>query len=155
MGTSTCGRGGSGRQRGLLRRQVFACPDVGAFATLKDWPGLAMVLAVETIRGVNGTGKVTAEIRHYLSSAKLPPEMLAAAIRNHWRVENGLHWVLDVTFGEDASRVRERNAARNLALLRRIALNLARADSTLKASLKGKRKYAGWDDSFMTTLMAR
>ena len=138
----------------LVRRRVFACPDVGAFATLKDWPGLAMVLAVETIRGVNGTGKVTAEIRHYLSSAKLPPEMLAAAIRNHWRVENGLHWVLDVTFGEDASRVRERNAARNLALLRRIALNLARADSTLKASPKGKRKYAGWDDSFMATLMA-
>ena len=120
----------------LVRRRVFACPDVGAFATLKDWPGLAMVLAVETIRGVNGTGKVTAEIRHYLSSAKLPPEMLAAAIRNHWRVENGLHWVLDVTFGEDASRVRERNAARNLALLRRIALNLVRADNTLKASLK-------------------
>ena len=138
----------------LVRRRVFACPDVGAFATLKDWPGLAMVLAVETIRGVNGTGKVTAEIRHYLSSAKLPPEMLAAAIRNHWQIENGLHWVLDVTFREDASRVRERNAARNLALLRRIALNLARADSTLKASLKGKRKYAGWDDSFMATLMA-
>jgi predicted transposase YbfD/YdcC len=138
----------------LVRRRVFACPDVDAFATLKDWPGLAAVLAVETIRGVNGKGKVTAEIRHYLSSAKLPPAALAAAIRNHWQIENGLHWVLDVTFREDASRVRERNAARNLALLRRIALNLARADSTLKASLKGKRKYAGWDDSFMAALMA-
>jgi predicted transposase YbfD/YdcC len=138
----------------LVRRRVFACPDVDAFATLKGWPGLATVLAVETIRGVNGRGKVTAEIRHYLSSARLPTEVLAAAIRNHWRVENGLHWVLDVTFREDASRVRDHNAARNLALLRRIALNLARADSTLKASLKGKRKYAGWDDSFMATLMA-
>jgi predicted transposase YbfD/YdcC len=138
----------------LVRRRVFACPDVGAFATLKDWPGLAAVLAVETIRGVPGRGKVTAEIRHYLSSAKLPPEALAAAIRNHWRIENGLHWVLDVGFREDASRVRERNAARNLALLRRIALNLARADGTLKASLKGKRKYAGWDDTFMATLIA-
>jgi predicted transposase YbfD/YdcC len=142
---------GHGRR---VRRRVFTCPDVGAFATLKDWPKLAAVLAVETIRGVNGRGKVTAEIRHCLSSAKLPPEVLAAAIRNHWRVESGLHWVLDVGFREDASRVRERNAARNLALLRRIALNLARADSTLKASLKGKRKYAGWDDSFMATLMA-
>ena len=138
----------------LVRRRVFACPDVDAFATLKDWPELTAVLAVETIRGVNGTGKVTAEIRHYLSSAKLPPEELAAAIRNHWRIENGLHWVLDVGFREDASRVRERNAARNLALLRRIALNLARADSTLKASLKGKRKYAGWDNAFMATLIA-
>ncbi len=138
----------------LVRRRVFACPDVGALATLKDWPGLAAVLAVETIRGVPGTGKVTAEVRHYLASAELTPEALAAAIRDHWRIENGLHWVLDVGFREDASRVRERNAARNLALLRRIALNLARADSTLKASLKGKRKYAGWDDSFMATLMA-
>jgi predicted transposase YbfD/YdcC len=138
----------------LVRRRVFACPDVGAFATLEGWPGLAAALAVETIRGINGKGKVTAEIRHYLSSAKLPPEALAAAIRNHWRVENGLHWVLDVGFREDASRVRERNAARNLALLRKIALNLVRADSSLKASLKGKRKYAGWDDAFMATLIA-
>jgi predicted transposase YbfD/YdcC len=73
---------------------------------------LTTVLAVETIRGVNGKGKVTAEIRHYLSSAQLPPERPAAAIRNHWRIENGLHWVLDVGFNEDASRVRERNAAR-------------------------------------------
>jgi predicted transposase YbfD/YdcC len=101
-----------------------------------------------------GRGKVTAEIRHYLSSARLPPAALAAAIRNHWRVENGLHWVLDVGFREDASRVRERNAARNLALLRRIALNLARADATLKASLKSKRKSAAWDNGFMATLIA-
>ena len=135
----------------LVRRRVFACADLAPFATLKDWPGLATVVAVETIPG---RGEVKAEIRHYLSSARLPPEALAAAIRNHWRVENGLHWVLDVTFREDASRVRERNAARNLALLRKIALNLARADATLKASLKGKRKYAGWDDAFMAALIA-
>src|SRR3954463_3618949 len=138
----------------LVRRRGFARPDAGGFATLADWPGLKAVLAVETIRGIPGRGKVTAEIRYYLSSAALAPEALAAAIRNHWRVENGLHWVLDVVFREDDSRVRERNAARNLALLRKIALNLARADSTLKASLKGKRKYAGWDDASMATLIA-
>src|SRR3954467_13194658 len=138
----------------LVRRRVFACPDVTVFTALKGWPGLRAVLAVETIRGIPGRGKVTAEIRHYLSSAALPPEALAAAIRNHWRVENGLHWVLDVVFREDVSRVRERNAARNLALLRKVALNLARADGTLKASLRGKRKYAGWDDAFMATLIA-
>src|SRR5437763_4048629 len=138
----------------LVRRRVFACTDLTPFTTLQDWPGLATVAALETIRGIPGRGKVTAEIRHYLSSARLPPERLAAAIRNHWRVENGLHWVLDVGFREDASRVRERNAARNLALLRKIALNLARADTALKASLKGKRKYAGWDDAFMAALIA-
>ena len=138
----------------LVRRRVFACPDPGTFDTLADWPGLAAVLAVETIRGIPGRGKITAEIRHYLSSAKVAPEALAIAIRNHWQIENGLHWVLDVTFREDACRVRERNAARNLALLRKIALNLARADTSLKASLKGKRKYAGWGNSFMATLIA-
>jgi predicted transposase YbfD/YdcC len=138
----------------LVRRRVFACPDVGVFASLEDWPGLRAVLAVETICGVPGTSKVTAEIRHHISSSKLPPEVLAAAVRNHWRIENGLHWVLDVTFREDASRVRERNAARNLALLRKIALNLVRAGTTLKASLKGRRKYAGWDDTFMASLIA-
>ena len=133
----------------LASRRVFACPDVGAFAALEGWPGLKAVLAVETIRGINGAGKATAEVRHFISSAELPPETLATAIRRHWTIENGLRWVLDVGFGEDASRVRERNAARNLAVLRRIALNLARADGFLKASLKGKRKYAGWDDGFM------
>src|SRR5919206_249319 len=138
----------------LVRRRGFACPGLDALTTLKDWPKLAAVLAVETIRGIPGRGKVTAEIRYYLSSAKLPPEELAVAIRSHWRIENGLHWVLDVIFREDASRVRGRNAGRNLALLRRIGLNLARADTTLKASLKGKRKYAGWDDAFMATLIA-
>jgi predicted transposase YbfD/YdcC len=138
----------------LVRRRVFASTDLAPFAALADWPGLATVAAVETIRGIPGRGKVKAEIRYYLSSARLPPERLAAAIRNHWRVENGLHWVLDVGFREDASRVRERNAARNLALLRKVALNFARADTTLKASLKGKRKYAGWDDAFMAALIA-
>jgi predicted transposase YbfD/YdcC len=138
----------------LVRRRVFACPDVSAFAALTAWPGLSAVLAVETIRGVNGKGKVTAEIRHFVSSAKVAPEALAAAIRSHWQIENGLHWVLDVTFREDASRVRDRNAARNLALLRRVALNLARADTSLKASLKGKRKYAAWDNDFMAMLIA-
>ena len=138
----------------LVRRRVFACPDAGGFATLKDWPGLRAVLASETIRGVNGRGKITAEIRHYVSSSKVSPEVLAAAIRQHWAIENGLNWVLDVTFGEDASRVRERNAARNMAVLRRIALDLARANRSLKVSLKGKRKCAAWDDSFMTKLIA-
>ena len=138
----------------LVRRRVFACPDPATFGTLEGLAGPAGGAGGRTIRGIPGRGEVTAEIRRCLSSAELPPEALAAAIRNHWRIENELHSILDVTFREDASRVRERNAARNLGLLRKIALNLARADTTLKASLKGKRKYAGWDDAFMATLIA-
>ena len=138
----------------LVRRRVFACTVLEPFAALQSWPSLATVLAVETIRSLNGSSKVTAEIRYYLSSSQRPPEQLAAAIRGHWAIENKLHWMLDVGFNEDASRVRERTAARNLALLRKVALNLTRGDTTLKASLKGKRKSAAWDDGFMTTLIA-
>lgn len=137
-----------------VRRRVFACTELASFAAARHWPDLTIGLAVETIRGINGSGKVAAKIRYYLSSSKLPPDQLAVAIRSHWAIENGLHWVLDVGFNEDASRVRERTAARNLALLRKVALNLARADTTLKASLKGKRKAAAWDNAFMTTLIA-
>src|SRR5215212_886746 len=138
----------------LVRRRVFACTGREPLAAARHWPSLTTVLAIENIRGINGSGKVTAEVRYYLSSSKLPPTQLASAIRSHWAIENGLHWVLDVGFNEDASRVRERNAARNLALLRKIALNFARANTTLKASLKGKRKSAAWDNDFMATLIA-
>ena len=75
-------------------------------------------------------------------------------MRAHWAIENSLHWVLDTGFGEDLSRVRDRNAAANLAVLRRIALNLVRADTSRTGSLKGKRKMAGWDDAFMLRLVA-
>jgi predicted transposase YbfD/YdcC len=143
--------GGHGR---LVRRRVFACPEAAPLRSRAEWPKLGAVLAVETSRGVSGAGRVTAEIRSYVSSAKTGPERLAEALRRHWAIENGWHWVLDVGLGEDASRVRERNAARHLAVLRRIALNLARADASLKASLKGQRKYAAWDDAFMAKLIA-
>jgi transposase-like protein/predicted transposase YbfD/YdcC len=134
-----------------VRRRAFACADLAPFATLQDWPGLAAVVAVGTIPG---RGKAKAEIRHYLSSARLPAGRLAAAARRRRRVENGLHRVLDAASREDASRVRERNAAGNLARLRRIALDLARADTTLKAGLRGERECAGRDDAFAATLMA-
>lgn len=72
------------------------------------------MLAIENIRSINGSGKLTAEIRYYLSSGKLSRTQLATAISSHWAIENRLHWILDVGFSEDASQVRERTAARNL-----------------------------------------
>jgi predicted transposase YbfD/YdcC len=101
----------------LVRRRVFVSPTVGALEPLRDWPGLRAVLAVEAIRGVTGTGKIEAEIRYFLTSCGDDPAVLVQAIRRHWSIENALHWLLDVTFREDDSRVRDRTAARNLALL--------------------------------------
>ena len=75
-------------------------------------------------------------------------------MRSHWAVENALHRVLDVTFREDDSRVRDRTAARNLALLRKIALNIVGRDKTTKASVRARRKKAAWNDAYMLKLLA-
>jgi hypothetical protein len=75
-------------------------------------------------------------------------------IRAHWSIENAVHWVLDVTFREDDSRVRDRTAARNLTLLRKIVLNLVGRDRSSKASVRARRKRAAWNDDYMFQLLA-
>ena len=161
----TCfGRGSGGRpvfdaldegHGRLVRRRVFVSSAVRELEALRDWPDLRTVLAVETIRGVHNTGKTEAEIRYFLTSCGDDPAVLVRAIRRHWSIENALHWVLDVTFREDDSRVRDRTAARNLALLRRIALNLVAGDRSSQTSLRGRRKKAAWNDDYMLRIIAR
>ena len=138
----------------LVRRRVFVCPEAARLEVLDAWTGLRTVLAVETIRGVNGSGKVEAEIRYFLSSCRDDPTVLVQAIRRHWTIENGLHWVLDVTFREDDSRVRDRTAARNLAVLRKIAINLMGRSRTPRISMRARRKQAAWNDEYMLALLA-
>ena len=146
----------------LVRRCVFVADArelPGATELTAAWAGLRRVLAVETKRLVENPAPgasqgVSREVRYYLTSSAAPDERIAEAVRAHWEIENRLHWVLDTGFGEDLSRVRDRNAAANLAVLRRIALNLVRADTSRPGSLKGKRKMAGWDDAFMHRLVA-
>src|SRR3954449_12410008 len=138
----------------LVRRRVCVSPAPGELEPLHGWPDLRRLLAVETIRNVNGTGKTEAEIRYFLTSCNDDPAVLAQAIRRHWSIENALHWVLDVTFREDDSRVRDRTAARNLALLRKIALNLVARDHRGPPSRRGRRKMAAWNDDYMFQLIA-
>ena len=138
----------------LVRRRVFASTDAIHLDALSGWPGLRAVLAVESIRSVHGTDKVESEIRYFLSSCRDDPAVLGAAIRAHWSIENAVHWVLDVTFREDDSRVRDRTAARNLALLRKIALNLIGRDRSNAASVRARRKRAAWNDNYMFQLLA-
>ena len=146
----------------LVRRCAFVT-DVAELPAAAElvaaWPGLRRVVAVETKRLVENPApgaprSVSREVRYYLTSSAAPEERIAEAVRAHWEIENRLHWVLDTGFGEDLSRVRDRNAAANLAVLRRIALNLVRADTSCPGSLKGKRKMAGWNDAFMLRLVA-
>ena len=138
----------------LVRRRVFASTEAATLGALSGWPGLRTVLAVESIRSIKSAPtKVESEIRYVLSSCPDSPAVLGQAIRSHWAVENALHWVLDVTFREDDSRVRDRTAACNLALLRKIALNIVGRDRTSKASVRARRKKAAWNDSYMLQLL--
>jgi predicted transposase YbfD/YdcC len=92
------------------------------------------------------------ERRYYLSSLPLDPARMARLVRGHWSIENSLHWVMDVTFGEDRNRTRLRRAAQNLALLRRLAFNLCKLD-TLKDSVKGKKFRAACSDAYLAKLI--
>ena len=137
----------------LACRRAFASTEAAALDALGGWPGLRTVLAVESIRSVNSAPKVESESRYLLSSCPDSPAALGQAIRSRWAVANALHWVREVTFREDDSRVRDRTAARNLALLRKIALNIVGRDKTTKASVRARRKRAAWNDAYMLKLL--
>src|ERR1044072_5362121 len=139
----------------LVRRRVFVSPVDGEIEPLNEWPDLRALLAAEPIRDVDGTDKVETEIRYFLTSCDDDAAVLGRAIRRHWSIENALHWVLDITFREDDSRVRHRTAARNLALLRKIARNLVAADRSSQTSLRGRRKKAAWNDNYMLRIITR
>ena len=137
-----------------IRCRVFASTVASKIEPPSGWLELTTLMALETIRGITGTGKAEAEVRYFLTSCGDDPAVLVQAIRRHWSVENALHWVLDVTFREDDSRVRDRTAARNLALLRKIALNLVARDRRGPASRRGRRKMAAWNDDYMLRIIA-
>lgn len=105
----------------------------------KKWLGLQSLVCVESERYLESTKETSVEKRYYLTSHPPNAEMLATMIRDHWSIENSLHWVLDVTWNEDQSRIRKGNAAQNVALLRKMALNILKNDTSLKDSIKGKR----------------
>lgn len=115
-------------------------------------PGLKTIGVVEAI--VERDGKTTRSTRYYLSSAHLSADAFARAARAHWGIENRLHWVLDMTFDEDRSRARKDHAAENLAILRKIALNVLKA-ARPDISIRRKRKRSGWSDDFARTVIGQ
>jgi len=132
-------------------RRYYQSDCLAWFADKAKWEGLASVGLVESQREVGG--KVTLERRYYLSSLKLGVETFARAVRGHWGVENKLHWILDVCFGEDQSRARQGCAAENLATLRRLALNLLKREKTKKRGIRGKMLNASWDHPYLLRLL--
>ena len=137
-------------------RRCWAVSDLDHIRYVDDggqWPGLTTLVMVEGERLVDG--KTTVESRYYISSLPNDASVLLNAVRSHWSIENQLHWSLDVTFNEDGSRVRSGNGAENFSVLRRMALNLLKAEKTTRRSLAGKRKDAAWDNDYLFKVLAQ
>jgi predicted transposase YbfD/YdcC len=132
--------------------QVLPAREYLSAAQSALWAGVRSLVMVTRVVWEQATEGQSTEGRYFLSS--LPPNArrIGSAVRGHWRIENGLHWVLEVVFREDARRVYERTTAENVAFLHRLALSLLRGD-TSKSSLKVKRKRAGWSLSYLMQLL--
>jgi predicted transposase YbfD/YdcC len=131
---------------------VVEDPDLVAYLDPQGhWPQLRSVAMVVAERRI-GT-ETSRETRYYLSSLPGDAATVGAAVRGHWGIENRLHWVLDVAFREDESRVRQGHADQNLAVLRRLALNLLRQETTATMGTKAKRLKAGWDHAYLLKIL--
>jgi predicted transposase YbfD/YdcC len=139
---------GHGRKE---KRSYYVCPVPEDLPDVERWENLAAVgVAIsDTMRG----DKECNETRFYILSKKLTGRRFSEAVRDHWSIENRLHWQLDVTFQEDQSRIRKGHADANFSLLRRTALSMLKNNRTAKVGIKNKRLAAGWDDDYLLEVL--
>jgi predicted transposase YbfD/YdcC len=146
--------GGHGR---IEIRKVWSTEALEGLGACERWPGLTTLVMVESTRQVSDQESL--ERRYYISS--LPgatddnAKRLNRVIRTHWEIENRVHWVLDVAMGEDTNRTRTGESAQNLALIRKLALNLLRRETSVQAGIAAKQKRAGWDHNYLLKILAQ
>lgn len=139
-----------------VRRRYFGY-DISHLPEVQEWVGAKTVIATETISSKDNdpNHKISAEWRYYLSSHQYQNQNLPNYIRNHWSIENKLHWILDVHLKEDDDKKAERKSARSFSLLKRIALNILRTkDTRPKRSLRRKLKAAAWDNDYLLSMLS-
>jgi predicted transposase YbfD/YdcC len=138
-----------------VRRRVWVITDLKPIPELAKWPDLQSVIVVETIRAAYPGAVITSDYRIYISSLRRSATAFVTMIRQHWDIENKLHWSLDVTFNEDRCRIRKDHAAENMVALRHIALNLLRQEHSHRLSLRQKRLLCGLDEHYLLTVLSR
>jgi predicted transposase YbfD/YdcC len=146
--------GGHGR---VEIRKVWCTQALEGLGACERWPGLTSLVLVESTRHISGQDHL--EHRYYISSlpgaTDTDAKRLNGVIRTHWEIENRVHWVLDVAMAEDSNRTRKGESAQNLALMRKLALNLLRRETSVKAGFAAKQKRAGWDHNYLLKILAQ
>ena len=137
----------------LETRRIWCVPvaQMGGLYQQDQWAGLQTLVMVERTRRL--WNETTHQVQFYLSSLEADAVKIGRAIRQHWGIENQLHWTLDVTFGEDSSRVRQGHGPENLGLLRRLALNALNQEQSFKGSIASKRRRAGWNNDYLLQVL--
>jgi len=131
-------------------RTCITCGDVSCLGEVKkEWAGLKTIGCIESKRTILATNEVSVERRYFITSVENDAEKILNYSRQHWMIENGLHWQLDVNFKEDDDGRKKNNAAQNFSLLRKMALAMLKRDTTDKRPINRKRNVAGWDNLFL------
>ncbi len=136
-------------------RQCWSISDLEYLANISDldrWIGVKSMVMILSERQIGEEREV--QDRYYITSLESDAKKILQAKRSYWGIENCLHWVLDITFNEDHSRVRKDNAPQNFAILRHMALNLLKLETTVKAGIKAKRLKCGWDTEYLLKVLA-
>lgn len=134
------------------QRRCWSLGQVEWLIDAEKWAQFTSIARIESVRDCEG--KISREVRYYISSLAPDAQRLAEAIRTHWSVENPLHWVLDIAFREDESRIRNGHAPENFTLLRHLAVSALNQEKTTKVGIKNKRLKAGWDDDYLLKVLA-
>lgn len=137
----------------IEQRKCSVFTDFSLIENASKWTNLKSVVKIEATRTIKATGKEEKETRFYITSLEPEAMKIAKGVRGHWGVENSLHWVLDVSFGEDKSMKHNQNAIENFSIITRIALNLVKKEASKKRSVKGKRLDAGWDNDYLLKIL--
>ena len=132
-------------------RRYFTTSDIDWLAGKHEWTGINTICMAIRQREVHG--KTSSEKAYFISSLQNNAPTIAKAIRDHWGIENGLHWCLDISFREDHCRVRKDHAPENLGILRHMATNLLKREKSLKGGIQTKRLKAAWDHDYLLKVL--
>ena len=137
-------------------RQCWAISDPEYLSSIREknrWPGLKSLIRIESERKIGETSE--SQVSYFITSLENDAKKILHAKRCHWGVENSLHWVLDIAFNEDHSRVRKDNSPQNFAIIRHMALNLLKLEQSLKVGIKAKRLRCGWDTDYLLKVFSQ